>query len=497
MAARVAILGAGPSGIAACKAALEEGLLPTVFEQAAGLGGLWRGDGFGKTWRTLRTNLSKYTCAFSDGPWPEAVQDFPNTLELQRYLEQYAAKHDLLRHMQLQTRVTHLQPVATGTGWQVTWEAGAGEAQGPATETFTFVVVATGIFSKPHLVDLPGMESFPGKVLHAASYREPASFEGCRVLVMGAAFSGADIAAEVAGSARSVTVAARRPLWYLPRFIGGRPVDLAFYSRAASDRGRGTTEEERNLKRHAFFASLVGEPPPGLTAPDPQRGDLPFVAITDAFLEAVSAGRVVARSAGIVGFEGPTALFSDGHKEDFDAVILATGYRLELPFLPEPLQQAIELKSEDWLQPAILHECVWRPELPNLAFVGLYRGPYFAAMELQARWACGVFSGRLPLPSKAELEAGLEAERSVRGQQPRPQFPHGDYVSMTEALARRVGVHPGEILASESHPLRQLLYDGPLLPFHYRLVGFGAQVDLAEGAIRECNAKYPQGAAGR
>mmetsp|Transcript_43636 Transcript_43636/g.93405 ORF Transcript_43636/g.93405 Transcript_43636/m.93405 type:complete len:190 (+) Transcript_43636:288-857(+) len=168
-------------------------------------------------------------------------------------------------------------------------------------------------------------------------------------------------------------------------------------------------------------------------------------------------------------------------------------------FFDAEQQQAIEFDSSDLLQPAILHECVWRPELPNLAFVGLYRGPYFAALELQARWACGVFSGRLPAPTEAELAAGLATEKGIRTQVPRPQFPHGDYVSMVEALAQHVGVTPSKTLAAREDPdnteseLGKLLYEGPLLPFHFRLEGFKANPEVARAAILECTSKYPVG----
>uniref|UniRef100_A0A7S4PXJ1 Flavin-containing monooxygenase n=1 Tax=Alexandrium monilatum TaxID=311494 RepID=A0A7S4PXJ1_9DINO len=485
--ARVAIIGGGPSGLAACKAALEEGLAPTLFEKAAGVGGLWRGDEHGKVWKALRTNLSKYTCAFSDGPWPPSAPDFPAGSEVQGYLEGYAARHGLLRCARFRSEVTALQRLPDGAGWHVTWS----EQGGSCSEAFGGVVVASGIFARPHCPELQGAEEFRGRVTHACEYREPTPFAGRRVLVVGAAFSGADIAADLAGAAASVTIACRRPLWYLPRYINSRPADLVFYSRAASARTRGASEEDRNLQRQRFFAGLVGQLPEPLAAPDPERGELPFVTITDSFLDSLRAGTVRARVAGVEHFRGSSVVFSDGTSEDFDDVILATGYRLELPFLPPEARDALELRPEDGLQPAILHEAVWPRGLAGLAFVGLYRGPYFAAMELQARWVCGVFSGRLPAPAPEELAAGLEVERQIREQRPRPQFPHGDYVGMVEALAQRVGVHPGEILGEEAHPLRPLLVDGPLLPFHFRLSGFGAQPEAAEAAIRECAAKFP------
>lgn len=480
----VAIVGAGPSGLAACKAALEEGLQPTIFEQGVGVGGVWRGDS-GKVWSSLRTNLSKWTCSFSDAPWPEAAEDFPGSADVVKYLEMFAMQYNLLEHVRQQSCVKNLDIVPGG--WRVTWEQMEDAGVRTTSEVFNFVIVAAGIFSVPRSASVPGAESFSGEWIHAGEYRKPVRFAQRRVLVIGAAFSGADIAADLAGTAASVTVATRRPLWYLPRYVGGRPIDHAFYSRAAWERGRGATEEERNQKRHAFFASVVGALPPSIPTPNPNQ-DLPFVAITDTFVDVCKEGTVVVRDA-VVSVSGPSVTFADGHKEDFDVVISATGYLPGLHFIGE-LLKSVEFDPNDLLQPTILHECVWRPELPALAFVGMYRGPYFAAIELQARWACGVFSGRLSPPVEEEVRAGLEAERRVRNQVPRPQFPHGDYVGMTERLAKLVGVHPTDLLA-EDNPLQKLLVDGPLLPFHYRLVGFGAKPQMAETAIRECAAKYP------
>ena len=69
--------------------------------------------------------------------------------------------------------------------------------------------------------------------------------------------------------------------------------------------------------------------------------------------------------------------------------------------------------------------------------------PIGRIIELQARWVAAIFSGQSPGPSFQEQQAGLDLEQRVRAQDPRPQFPHGDYVGMANDLAREaLGVVP-------------------------------------------------------
>ncbi|CAI7887366.1 unnamed protein product [Closterium sp. NIES-53] len=122
-----------------------------------------------------------------------------------------------------------------------------------------------------------------------------------------------------------------------------------------------------------------------------------------------------------------------------DAVIFCTGYSPALPFLPNGLKEQIGFDSSDLFSPLLLHRCTFHPSLPNAAMVGMYRGPYFAAMELQARWAAAVLSGALPPVPNSTLQEGIEEARKVREQQPRPQFPVWDYVGTCNSLSEALG----------------------------------------------------------
>ena len=59
-------------------------------------------------------------------------------------------------------------------------------------------------FFKPFLPTLTGLEEFPGAVIHSHSYRQPASFKGLNVLVVGAGLSGQDIMLDLANHANTV-----------------------------------------------------------------------------------------------------------------------------------------------------------------------------------------------------------------------------------------------------------------------------------------------------
>ena len=147
--------------------------------------------------RCGRTSLSG-TCSFSDAPWPEAAEDFPGSADVVKYLEMFAMQYNLLEHVRQQSCVKNLD-ILPG-GWRVTWEQMEDAGVRTSSEVFNFVIVAAGIFSVPRSASVPGAESFSGEWIHAGEYRKPVRFAQRRVLVIGAAFSGADIAADLAGN---------------------------------------------------------------------------------------------------------------------------------------------------------------------------------------------------------------------------------------------------------------------------------------------------------
>ena len=438
---------------------------PTVFERATEIGGLWR-PGNGAAWPGMATNLSRYSCCFSDFPWPADAPDFPRQPDMIDYLRRYADTFDLHPAVRLG------YPIAGGT----------------QLVGFDAVIVASGIFTTPLVPALPG--SFRGPAVHSSNYREPDQFGGCRVAVVGMAFSGTEIATELASANIPVTAVVSCPPWIVPRYrvhAGGArlPWELVAYTRSNRHARSLLTPAAANQLLNRRYHEL-GANPGRLDARlwlDPDASDPPHVVISDQLPELVRSGQLTVEPGRAVRLGDSYLRLDTGTDVACDAIVWCTGYRPGLAALSGRELAALDFDADDLLQPWLLHRCTFHPALPRTAFVGLYRGPYFGVIELQARWSCAVLSGQLAPPSPAQLRAGLEDELAIRRRRPRPQFPHGDYVGLADIIAAELGVLPDV----------EALWDEPVIPAHYRLCGPGSTPELARREITSLRQRIRSG----
>ena len=447
----------------------------TAYEKSSCVGGLWKMGKDGKVWDNLRTNLSKYSCSFSDFP-PQSKEDFPTAEDMRKYLASYCKAFGLENYIQFNSEVLNVEKMEGK--WKV-------EVKGKPSRIFDFVCVSSGFFSRPHIPSTfkDTLDRFKGRTFHSSEYKNPSIFRGKRVLVVGGAFSGSEIAADIVREADRTTLVARRPMYYIPRIIDRIPVDLVFY-KFGKKKSIDLEAKHRYLAsvmRDSISSTHVGR----VRFPICNKSNPTYVAIASNFLQHLDRIKICKDS--ISCFEKNGVIFSSSSSsspskcvfEAFDDIVFATGYRISLSFLSKKTLRILNFRDSDMFKPLILHECVWHPNLPGLAFCGMYRGPYFAIMELQSRWIMGVFSGRMNLPSMKEMSKGLDRERAIRDLKPRPQFPHSDYVEMAKRLAEYVGVMP----CTEDRK-------GSLLPFHFRLRGFGSNEKVARSAIGAASAAY-------
>jgi dimethylaniline monooxygenase (N-oxide forming) len=364
---RVAIIGSGPGGLVAAKFLKQHGWEPVLFEQNDSLGGQWnvRSPHSG-VWPSMVTNTSRWLTCFSDlAPEPIGAI-FPSNGEILAYLGGYAQRFDLLPHIRYATRVESIERNVRGGGWVI-----GSNGTETRSETFPYVVVASGRFTKPRIPPLPGLGSFCGRggVLHSLHYKHPEGFRGQRVLVVGCAISALEIASDLAmlGAARVVSTF-RRQRYVVPKLVAGVPSDALAFTRVAALSAEVTPREALAKATQDNILRAFGSPEQfGARPPD---GDFLTVgrALSQHFLPLVAEGRIVVKP-WLRLIEGPRVRFSDESVEEFDAIILGTGFELSPPFsfLSAAICRTLQLDA----QHAELYRFTFHPDLAGLAFLGL------------------------------------------------------------------------------------------------------------------------------
>lgn len=310
-----AVVGAGPHGLAALKALGQLGVAARGMEQAADVGGLWNAASpAGRGYESLHMVSSTQLSQFPDFPVPLDYPAYPSRDQAQDYLRRYASHFGLYDQIRFGCEVTAVRPADDGVDLTVR-DLLTDEV---ATTRYAGAVLATGPQRVPAVPDLPGLARFPGDVRHAGDYRGAAELRGRRVLVVGGGTSGCDIAVDAGLSADLALHSTRRGLRVTPTFAFGRPVDqMAELLGALRVPPRLLRLLAAGLRRMQFGSSF-----------DQADG----TAARNQLLPAlVGCGRVIEKPA-LEGFDEDTAVFVDGSAARVDLVVLATGYREELPF---------------------------------------------------------------------------------------------------------------------------------------------------------------------
>jgi dimethylaniline monooxygenase (N-oxide forming) len=455
----VAVIGAGPGGLVAARWLLSQGFEPTIFEQAPMLGGQWTGlvDHSG-VWPTMHTNTSRIMTAFSDLEHDTDLV-YPSNRQILDYLHRYADTFGLTSRIRFGSRVGLLRP--GGAGWLV--------GHGGLDESFERVVVATGRFHAPSVPPVPGLSTFAGSTgaISTYRYRGPAPYQGKRVLVAGCAISALEIASELAqlGAAR-VVVTQRRQRYVLPKFAGGVPSDHRIFTRygTLASETLPAAEVDRQLKEIVIEAA--GSPEQyGAPAPDPSLFAA-GITLNQQYLPLVGEGRITVRP-WMKSISDTTVTFADGHAEEFDGIVLGTGFDLCLPFLSDDIRATVNIDATH----LDADRYTFHPDLPGLAFMGMWdqSGGYFVPLELQARWIAYTWGGVIPATNESDQRLSIKTYRSKRGMSQKTRM---NLVALTFARAARVEPH------LDNWPqLRRALLFGPLAPSCFRLEGPDALPD--------------------
>ncbi|KAK7981663.1 hypothetical protein PG988_003901 [Apiospora saccharicola] len=408
---RVAVIGAGISGVASAAHLLRYGLDVTVFERSSIAGGVWHYDprtareppypnerppvpananleppsgtlvvvGNGTTpaeeasfdevsiahappgpcYVGLRNNVPTSLMRSTLLDWPEGSQDFVSQDHLERYIQRLA-KHTGAQEKTLRTLVRLPgTPSAGENGNENENENDNDYKFVDRTWQFDAVVVASGHYHEPRVPDIPGLQDlkrrFPDRVMHSKRYRTPEIFRDKNVFIVGAGVSSLDIARESEATAKHIYQSSRGGKFDLP---------LPCCPRARNE-WRGSTASSRT--------------------------------------------RVLADN---------TRLRNIHH------VVLGTGYLSSYPFLagpphlqaPDiPLDQAGHqtIITADGCVTHNLHKDIFYLPDPTLAFVGVpYHISTFSLFDFQAEVVARVFAGRATLPTEAAMRREYDGRRA-------------------------------------------------------------------------------------
>jgi cyclohexanone monooxygenase len=329
----VAVVGAGPGGIAMGIQLAAAGHEFTIFDRADGFGGTWRNNTYPGAACDVPSHFYSYSFALN----PRWSKTFAQQPEILAYLERVATDFGLQEHLQPNTRISALRWADDTRRWTV-------ETADGATYEFDVVVSAVGMLDVPNIPNIPGAERFQGRTFHSSQWDHSRSMVGERVASIGTGASAIQYVPEIAAEAAHLTVFQRTPIWVSPRYdepftaeqqdlFERDPVealkvrDAAFQAYEAANFGvdsemtKGLTDMARQyLARKVadpeLRAKLTPSYPVGCKRPLQSRAWFPTFARPNVTLE----------TSPIVGFTEGGLRTADGAEHEFDTVIYGTGF---------------------------------------------------------------------------------------------------------------------------------------------------------------------------
>jgi len=249
---------------------------------------------------------------------PDHFPDYPSHRQVLSFLQSFADAYRLTEAIEFGVAVERVEKNTDGS-WTVFRADGSRSRHGQ-------VVVCTGSQWHPSIPDLPG--DFSGEIRHAVGYRDADELRGRRVLVVGAGNSGCDIACDGARTADHLVISMRRGYWFIPKHVFGRPVDTL----AESGPKLPMWLEQ---KVFGLLLRIVNGDTTRLGLPKPDHKLFEtHPTLNSQLLNHLQHGDLTAKP-GIASTAGRTVHFTDGSSDDFDLILLATGYQHKVPVAQE------------------------------------------------------------------------------------------------------------------------------------------------------------------
>ncbi|KAK6078745.1 dimethylaniline monooxygenase 2 [Seiridium cupressi] len=383
--ATIAVVGAGPAGVAALKNLLDEGFDVTAFERRPQVGGVWTASEHPDHVSSIsctRYQTSKFSCPIADYPVPD---DYPLHVTAPlwgAYWRSYVKNTGLDQYIEFNKTATSVRRNEQDTKWLLQFD----DEDYP--REFDKIVWATGCDTIPKMPKIEGQQRFEGRILHSIAYVDAEEFKDQKVIVFGLGNTAADIAVDVASQASKTYISHRRGAKILPRVNKeGKPLDFS--------------SATRGWRTGSANPAWGFEPSPGCE-------DYSTPVINDELIPMVRDKKIdsVARVKAVIGPK--TVLLDNGELiDDVDAIILGTGYNNDFGILNDALTWTV---IDPKLPLPNLYQNVFPPEYPDsIACICYPMIPESGGSlrELTAMAVAQVWAGKSPLPDRDAMWAWI------------------------------------------------------------------------------------------
>ncbi|MGP3949140.1 flavin-containing monooxygenase [Streptomyces sp. 7N604] len=355
---RVAVIGSGFGGLGAAVRLRRAGITDfTVLERADAVGGTWRDNSYPGCACDVPSHL--YSFSFAPNPeWPRAFSGQPH---IRAYLERVTDTFGLRPHIRFNSEVHSLRWNTDGLHWEVETATGA--------LTADVVVSATGPLSDPKIPDIPGLDSFPGKVFHSSRWDHDYDLRGKRVAVIGTGASAIQIVPAIQPDVERLTLFQRTPPWVLPRMDRKiAAVERWLHTRLPATRAlrRGLLWGIRELQVSAFtkrttelelvqaiakshIRKAIKDPAMRARLTPGYRIGCKRILLSNDYYPALAQPNVGLVSSGLKEVRGSTLIAADGTGTEADAIVFGTGFNVtDMPIAQRVTGANGTTLAEEW-----------------------------------------------------------------------------------------------------------------------------------------------------
>ncbi|RLN22681.1 indole-3-pyruvate monooxygenase YUCCA2-like [Panicum miliaceum] len=329
------IIGAGPAGLSVAACLTMGGVPYALLERHGCIASLWRH----RTYRRLCLHLPKRYCELPLMPFPASYPEYPTREQFLDYLEEYLRTFGIRPFFRQEVVSAEFD----GELWcvrtkEVVAAAIDGGQQEAVLSTATreyrskWLVVATGENAEPVLPEIDGLDGFKGQVMHSCDYRSGEPYQGSKVLVVGCGNSGMEVSLDLSNHNVHTSMVVRDTVHVLPREIMGLSTfRLSLWLLMCLS----VQTVDRLLLLLAWFVlgdtARLGIPRPSIGPMELKKvcGKTPVLDVGT--IAKIKSGDIKVLP-GIHSFHEHSVEFTDGKTEDFDVVILATGYKSNVPY---------------------------------------------------------------------------------------------------------------------------------------------------------------------